>query len=105
MNPDETVTYYQYVECDDLPQWEFYIRVDCYIDPGQDGATGPYGEPLEPSWGPCVEDIEPVEMKFIDGNWHDYDYFVDKWNLEDEIEFDFEELFELCNDKSVPNPY
>jgi hypothetical protein len=100
MSADETVTCYYY-EKSDLPRDEFEIKVKCWIDPGQDGATGAYGEPLEPSYGPCVDDYEPVEIRFFpDGNWHNYGYFTNRWGLEGVIDFDKEFLMELCNEKS-----
>lgn len=99
MSADEVVTIYEwYEERDDLPIKEIEVRVECWIDPGQDGATDSYGVPLEPSWGPCVEDIEPIEARFVGSNWHDYDYFMEKWDLS--IELDYDELFKNCVEKN-----
>lgn len=104
MSADEIVEYYQYIEKEGLPEWEFYVKVECWIDPGQNGATGRYGEPLEPSYGPHVEDYNPVEMRFASSEtWHDFDYFTEKWDLKDDIEFDTDKLLELCNDKNEPH--
>lgn len=83
MSADEVVRYYQYIEKEGLPAWEFEIKIACWIDPGSDGSTNSYGVPMEPSHPPHVEDIEPLEMKFVGGNWHDYNYFVAKWDLEE----------------------
>jgi hypothetical protein len=106
LSADEVVTVYEYIEQDNLPAFEMEFKVACWIDPGQDGSTNSLGVPQEPSWGPCVEDFQPVEARFlyykdgevIKGNWHDYDYFVDRWNLD--IEFDVDELFEECAEQA-----
>jgi hypothetical protein len=103
--PDETVIYYQHIEQDNLPAFEMEFKINCWIDPGQNGATTSLGVPLEPSYGPCLDDYQPVEAQFIypngrDGNWHNYDYFVDRWNIRSEIKIDRGKLFELCSSKA-----
>ena len=106
--PDEVVKYYQYIEQDNLPAWEMEIKVECWIDPGQKGSTTSLGVPLEPSYGPCLDDYQPVEARFLypdrDGNWHDYDYFVNKWDIENKVEFDHDRLFESCAEKEDHPP-
>jgi hypothetical protein len=104
MSADEVVTTYRYIEGTDLPKQcnqEIEIKVECWIDPGQDGSTNSYGVPMEPSYPPCVEDYVPIKARFAgSSNWHDYEYFVNRWGIKAEIKFDVDRLFEMCADKA-----
>jgi hypothetical protein len=103
--PDETISVYRKVVDEDhvLHGFELEFRVDCWIAPGQDGATGPHGEPLEPSFPPHVEDWDVKKVRIVSSNhvglWHHYEQCCEHYDLH--FRFFPDELFELCNNQTT----